>query len=329
MGQGSVGIGFRGMRARMPLLCAVLALAVAGCGGGGDSSSDQPVRLALDFTPNAVHAGIYAARAQGLDRDHGVRLVVRAPSASTDSLTLLATGRADISVVDIHDLGLAREKGSDLVGIGELVTRPLASVIARGGVSRPRDLEGQRVGVTGLPSDNAVLRAVVQGDGGEYARVKTVTIGFSAVPSLIAGKVDAATAFWNAEGVTLTQRGVKTRTFRVDDFGAPAYPELVLVTKRSTLDKQRPLIEKTLAALAAGSQAALAKPDAVVDPLVKASGAESALVRAELAAVKPVLSPSLKLDRSALEGWAGFDQRFGILKQRPDVSQAFDFEAAA
>ena len=232
-----------------------------------------------------------------------------------------------MAILDIHDLGLAREKGSDLVGVGELVTRPLASVIARGNLSRPRDLQGKRVGVTGLPSDNAVLRAVVQGDGGDYARVKSVTIGFSAVPSLIAGKVAAATAFWNAEGVTLTRRGVRTHVFRVDDFGAPAYPELVIVTKRSTLTKEGPLIRKTLTALAAGQHAALTNPGALVDPLVKASGADPGLMEDELEAVKPVLSPDLRLDRTALNGWAGFDQRFGILKRKPDIAKAFDFSA--
>ena len=56
---------------------------------------------------------------------------MRVPSSSTDSLKLLATGRADMAVVDIHDLGLARERGADIVGVGALVQRPLAAVIAR------------------------------------------------------------------------------------------------------------------------------------------------------------------------------------------------------
>ena len=90
--------------------------------------------------------------------------------------------------------------------------------------------------MTGLPSDEAVLRAVVEHDGGDYDRVKKITIGYSAVPSLIAGRVDAVVAFWNAEGVALRERGVETREFRVDDYGAPRYPELVLVVKRQTLE---------------------------------------------------------------------------------------------
>ena len=56
-----------------------------------------------------------------------------------------------------------------------------------------------------------MLRAVVEHDGGSFERVRRVTIGFSAVPSLIAGRVDAVVSFWNAEGVALRERGVGLR----------------------------------------------------------------------------------------------------------------------
>ena len=127
-------------------------------------------------------------------------------------------------MLDIHDLGLAREAGEDVVGVGSIVQRPLAAVIAQESIERPRDLEGKRVGVTGLPSDEAVLRAVVENDGGDFDQVDQVTIGFSAVPSLVSGKVDAVVTFWNAEGVALKRRDVPTTEFRVDEHGAPRLP---------------------------------------------------------------------------------------------------------
>jgi putative hydroxymethylpyrimidine transport system substrate-binding protein len=290
-----------------------LAACLAGCGGDDSGGSSEPGTIALDFQPNAVHAGIYAS---------GLR--IRVPAASTDSLKLLAAGRADMSVVDIHDLGLAREAGSDVVGVGALIQRPLAAVIARRGeVRRPRDLEGRRVGVTGLPSDEAVLRAVVEHDGGDYDRVKKVTIGFSAVPSLIAGRVDAVVAFWNAEGVALRERGIGTREFRVDDYGAPRYPELVLVVERETLEARERLVDDMLGAIAEGTGTALRDRDETVDTLVRASGADEPLIRAELRAVARALEPPVELDQAALEGWARFDARFGILREPPDVSRAF------
>jgi putative hydroxymethylpyrimidine transport system substrate-binding protein len=302
---------FAAVRRFLPVML-LLAL-LAGCGGDESGGGPEPGTIALDFQPNAVHAGIYATD-----------LKIRVPAASTDSLKLLAAGRADMSVVDIHDLGLAREAGSDVVGVGALVQRPLAAVIARAGeVRRPRDLEGRRVGVTGLPSDEAVLRAVVENDGGDYDRVKRVTIGFSAVPSLIAGKVDAVVSFWNAEGVALKERGVETREFRVDNYGAPRYPELVLVVKRKTLEERERVVDDMLAAIAEGTDNALRDRAATIDELVRASGADEPLVRAQLAAVAPALQPPVQLNRAALEAWAAFDERFGILRAAPDVEQAF------
>jgi putative hydroxymethylpyrimidine transport system substrate-binding protein len=314
------------LRRLLPILLLCLAAGAAGCGGGG--GSDQAVTVALDFTPNAAHAGIYEAVAERRDRAHGVRLVVRQPSASTDSLKLLAAGSADLAVVDIHDLGLARQRGQGLVGVGALVQRPLASVIARSAVTRPRALEGKRVGVTGLPSDDAVLRAVVQGDGGDYAKVRKVTIGFTAVPTLAAGKVAAVTAFWNVEGVALRARGVKTAEFRVDRYGAPRYPELVLVARRAELAKDRSRIRSALAAIEDGTRAAVADPAKALGPIEQASGAPRALVLSELAAIRPALSPPVRLQPASLAGWARFDTSFGILSRPPDVASAFDTRVA-
>jgi NitT/TauT family transport system substrate-binding protein/putative hydroxymethylpyrimidine transport system substrate-binding protein len=230
--------------------------------------------------------------------------------------------------VDIHDLGLARERGADVVGVGAVVQRPLAAVIARG-IRRPRQLEGRRVGVTGLPSDDAVLRAVVEGDGGDPERVRPVTIGFSAVPSLVAGRVTAVTAFWSAEGVALRRRGVETTEFRVQDYGAPAYPELVLAARRETLARDRDLVVRTVRALAAGTQAAVDDPAAAARDVARAAQADPRLVREQLEAVLPALSPPLRLDRQALAGWARWDERFGILRSRPAVRRAFALDLRA
>src|SRR5215211_7535628 len=300
----------------------VVLLTTAGCGGSGGSGPGE-VTLALDFTPNAVHAPIYAAVREGFDRRHGVRIRIRAPGSAPDSLKLLAAGKADVAILDIHDLGLARERGADVVGVGALVQRPLAAIIARREVRRPRDLEGRRVGVSGLPSDPAVLRAVMEDDGGDVGRVREVTIGFAAVPSLIQGKVQAVPAFWNAEGVVLHRRGVPIREFRVDDYGAPRYPEVVVFTTRRKLEQRRRDIEAVVAALRDGVRSVLADPEPAAEDIARASGAEPGLVRAQLDAVSPAFRPPLRLNRRALEGWASWDARFGILKHRPDVDRAF------
>ena len=149
------------------VLALVAALVAAGCARDSEDRPNQAAKLVLDFQPNAVHAGIYLALQRDFDGAEGVELSVQAPSSSTDSVKLLLGGRAQFAILDIHDLALAREKGRDVVGVMALVQVPLAAVIAQPRIARPRDLEGRRVGVTGLPSDDAVLSSIVRGDGGD------------------------------------------------------------------------------------------------------------------------------------------------------------------
>jgi ABC-type nitrate/sulfonate/bicarbonate transport system substrate-binding protein len=78
-----------------------------------------------------------------------------------------------------------------------------------------------------------------------------------------------------------------------------------------------------LTELRKGTRAALSDRAATIEELVRVSGADEPLVRAQLAAIAPALEPPLRLDRDALEGWARFDARFGILRKPPDVRQAF------
>ena len=318
------------MRIALTLIVIAIAAALAGgCGGGGGSPERPTVVLSLDFIPNAVHAPIYMAVRDGRDRAAGIRLQIRKPGAGPDALKLVASGRVDLGVLDIHDLAIAREQHADLVAIGALVARPLAALIARPRIDRPRDLEGRTVGVSGLPSDPAFLRAIVEHDGGRYDRVKQVTIGFAAVSRLLSGRVDAVPAFWNAEGVALRQRGLAVREFRVDDYGAPPYPEVVLITSRRTLKRRHDPLRRTLDAIRAGLRDTLAEPEAAARTIARAAESpDVGLVRAQLRAVLPVFAHGLALDRDVLERWADFDARIGIVHRRPDVARAFDFAFA-
>ena len=177
------------------------ATAAAHGRAGSDSAS-----LMLDFTPNAIHTGIYAALARHYDAANGISLQVRIPGQSTDAISLLSAGRVNFAILDIHDLAIADAQGHRLVGIMALEQRPLASVIAQPRFKSPKQLDGQTIGVTGDPSDLAVLHSVVAGAGGRPSSLKTITIGYNAVPDLLAGKVAAATGFWNDEGVQLSHQ---------------------------------------------------------------------------------------------------------------------------
>jgi NitT/TauT family transport system substrate-binding protein/putative hydroxymethylpyrimidine transport system substrate-binding protein len=316
------------MRRAVALLAAALLLAgVVGCGGSGaEPGVPKGATVVLDFTPNAVHAGIYAAQAEGFYEDAGIDLHVQVPGESTDAPKLLAAGRTDFAILDITDLGIADEKGLELVGLMPIVQAPLAAVLARkdGPVKRPRDMDGHSVGVTGLPSDTAVVRSEVAGDGGDPDGVDEVTIGFNAVASLAAGKVDAATGFWNAEAIEAERKGIPLNVFKVDEYGAPHYPELILTTTRKELEAEPAMVEDMVAATRRGYNFAVSEPQRALGDLLAAN---PSLERADQQAQLKVLLPSLKplpFNQAVLKEWSAWASEHELLPKPANVTKTFD-----
>jgi putative hydroxymethylpyrimidine transport system substrate-binding protein len=301
-----------------------------GSAAAATASSPQPASLILDFTPNAIHTGIYTALAKHYDQRNGVRLQVRIPGESTDAVSLLTAGRVDFAILDIHDLAIADAQGRKLVGIMAVEQRPLASVIAQPRFKSPRQLDGQTIGVTGDPSDLAVLNSVVAGAGGKASSLKTLTIGYDAVPDLLSGKVAAATAFWNDEGLQLSKQKPPFHVFRVEDFGAPSYPELIVCTTRAELKRNPKLARNVVRTLVDGYDYVLKHPQAGEQALEsQVTGLSAKSVKQQLAAELPAFLPNGggaygALEPSVLNAWAKWEVKFGIVKKTPDVTTMFD-----
>ncbi|MDE3070541.1 MAG: ABC transporter substrate-binding protein [Acidobacteriota bacterium] len=311
------------------MLAGAFAVACLLGGCAGSTGGSHSATLMLDFTPNAVHAGIYAALHEGYDRAAGVRLQVEEPAASTDSIKLLAAGRVGFAILDIHDLAIADAQGQPLVAVMAIVQEPLAALIAQPWITSPRDLEGRTVGITGDPSDEAVLDSIVSGSGGDPRRIRRVNIGFQAVPSLLANRVAATTSFWNDEGVELAKARPGTREFRVNRFGAPSYPELVLCVTRAELDTRRQLVQRVTGAIERGYQLTLREPRrAAADMLSEVPDLDRATLTTQLAALHGAFIGSRphygELNIPTLREWAAWEARFGIVSRLPDVSAMFD-----
>ncbi|MDE3130231.1 MAG: ABC transporter substrate-binding protein [Acidobacteriota bacterium] len=323
-------------RRRGALAATLLAVLAGAFAGGGQRTAaaaakhQRTASLMLDFTPNAIHVGIYAALARHYGAANGVHLQVRIPGRSTDAVSLLSAGRVSFAILDIHDLALADAKGHHLVAIMALEQRPLASVIAQPRFRSPRQLDGHTVGVTGAPSDLAVLRSVVAGAGGRPRSLRTVTIGYDAVPDLISGRLAAATAFWNDEGVQLAGRRPAFNVFRVEDFGAPSYPELVLCATAGELRRDPALARAVVRALVDGYRYVLEHPLAGARELEsQVSGLSRPAVSRQLQAELPAFVPRGggaygTLQPAVLRAWARWEAKFGIVRRRPDVAAIFD-----
>jgi len=276
----------------------LLACGLAACGekeetpGGG---ATERVNLVLDYLPNADHAGIYAAMAQGEFEKAELDVKPRTPSDPSAPLKLLASGRADLAISYEPELLLARSKGADVVSVGALVQKPLTSIVSLGAkpIRSAASLEGKKVGTAGLPYQDAYLKTILEQAGADPERVKPINVGFNLVPALATKRVDAVLGmFWNVEGVELKRQKKDPVILRVDEIGVPTYNELVIVARAEDVRERGPLLRRFMRALSRGHEAVRENVDTGANALVDANpDLDRNLQRAQIRATLPVFFP--------------------------------------
>ena len=296
-------MNFRGARRAITLVLTAACLVLLGACGDDKSSEaggPQQATLVLDFLPGPVHSGIYRALQAGWYEEEGIDLRIAEPSATADTYRLVESGRAELGIGEGIDVGTKIGAGSDIQAILALTQRPLGGLITlqSAGISSPAELEGRSVGVTGVPSDDAVVRTEVAAAGGDPAEVQQVTIGFGGVKALLAGRVDAFTGFIPADGVQVELEGQPTRSFPLDEFGGPRYPGLVVFATRGEIDGDPELMEGFARATARGYRDVLAVPKRGLEALLEANPAiDARFARRSLRAHLPLFGTPAEFGR--------------------------------
>jgi putative hydroxymethylpyrimidine transport system substrate-binding protein len=321
------------------VLLAALALVVAGCGSKQESvvtpNSPQPLDLVLDFFPNADHAGIYAAIADGEFRRLGLDVRPRTPSDPSAPLKLVAEGRATLAISYEPEVLLARDRGLPVVAVGAIVQRPLTSVIAVGakGIGSVAALKGRRIGTAGIPYQSAYLKTILKRAGVDAGSVVETNVGFDLVPAMLSGKVDATLGgFWNYEGIQLAQQRRNPTVIPVDRAGVPTYDELVLVTTRKGAREHGGEIRRFMRALARGYETARRDPARAVKALVAANhDLDPKLQLASVKATAPAFFPAggRPFGYQDPRQWAAYGDWMlsnGLVTKPPNASEALTNE---
>jgi putative hydroxymethylpyrimidine transport system substrate-binding protein len=295
------------LRSMSVVLALCCAAALSACGSKQDvisSSQTRPFTVVLDFFPNADHAALYAALANGDFRAGGLDVQPQAPSDPSAPLKLLAAGKADMAISYEPELLLARDQGLKLVSIGALVQRPLTSIIALPAqhIKKVSDLAGKTVGTAGIPYQAAELRTALQSAGVDPSSVKEANVGFNLVPAMLSGKVAATLGgFWNYETIQLEQMHKRPLTIPVDEAGVPRYNELVLVVREDEAHKRGQDLRAFLQALTRGEREVRANPAAAAGLVVKANPSLSQ--KLQLASIEKTLPAAQPTEVGKPFGW--------------------------
>jgi putative hydroxymethylpyrimidine transport system substrate-binding protein len=233
----------------------------------------QKVSIALDWYPNANHAGLYLAQERGYFTEAGLEVELYTPSDPTVVLQTVGAGRDDFGISYQTDVLLARAEEVPVVSVAALVQHPLMGVMAleSSGIERPADLAGKTVGYPGIPSQEAFLTTMLASDGVSIDDVSLINVDFNLVPALISGQVDAVMgAYWTHETILAEQEGYSVTMLRVEEWGVPDYYELVLVASEDKVASDPDQIAALLGAIERGYLDAIAEPDAAIAAMKQA-----------------------------------------------------------
>lgn len=268
----------------------------------------EKITLTLDWTPNPDHVGIYYARETGLFSRAGLEVAIRSPSDPTAPLKLVGAGRSDLAVSYEQELFFAAAKTLPVVAVAAIVAQPLNSFMAIDPNLRSlHDLNGRRIGITGVPSDYATLDTALRSVGLARKDVKVVSVGYNLLPALLAHRVDAVVGVYrNVEGIQLQLRGLHPTIIPIDHAGVPTYNELVLVASKTRLHDDpdyRSKVKKFVGAFLAGTADARAHPRRALAILAKVTASDPKF----LARATPATLRLLGDGCLSLRAW----QRFG------------------
>src|SRR6476469_1166696 len=214
----------------------IVALLLAACGGGGSAGSSAPtaertpIRVALDWTPNTNHTGLFVAQQEGRFQQAGLD-VQFLPYNNAPPDTLVGAGTAEFGISFQDEFTYSKSGGADAVSVMAIVQHWATQIAVRADradITSPRDLDGKTYGGFGAAYEVPKMQAIIRGAGGK-GDFKTVVLGTSAYEALYAGQVDFTEPFLAWEGIEAELRNEPFKTFACADYGFPdAYSVIVI-----------------------------------------------------------------------------------------------------
>jgi ABC-type nitrate/sulfonate/bicarbonate transport system substrate-binding protein len=271
--------------ARMRKL-AVGLVAVGLLGAGIAEAADaKKVTVALDWTPNTNHVGLFVAQKKGFFAEAGLDVTIL-PYTDTAAGTLVSTRRADFGIVGI---GLYSQKaaGADLRAVYAIVQSETGRLIVdakHSKATRPKDLDGLIYGGFGSAWERNLIGTIMRTDGGK-GEFRVVTLGTSAYEALANGSVDFTLMVSTWEGVQAGLVGQTLREFRYADYGVPDQHTTMIASSDAYLKANGDTASAFVSAAGKGYAYAADHPTQAADILIEANRAaltNPALVKASM-----------------------------------------------
>lgn len=161
-----------------------LLLLLSACGTAKETSSKQEtkdlkkVTLVLDYVPNTNHTGIYLAKEKGYYKEAGLDVQIIEPGDNSTSIGLVGADKAQFGVSYQEDVTYAHADGQNIPvkAIATVIKHNTSgfAALSNSNIHSPKDFEDKTYSGWQSPSEEAVLKAVMEKDGGDFSKLTMV-----------------------------------------------------------------------------------------------------------------------------------------------------------
>jgi NitT/TauT family transport system substrate-binding protein len=226
------------------------------------------MKLALDWTPNTNHTGMYVARAKGYYDEADVDLAIHSPAdddyettpakrvAQEDATVAVAPSESAISYHTHPDY-------PSLVAVAAVCQRDTSAIVTleSSGIDRPKKLDNRTYASYDARFEEGVVRQLIRNDGGD-GELEVITPPKLGIPNtLLDGTADATWVFMPWEGVQAERDGVDLNAFALDDYGVPYGYTPVLLARPTAIEDRADELSRFLDATRRGYEFAADNPD--------------------------------------------------------------------
>jgi ABC-type nitrate/sulfonate/bicarbonate transport system substrate-binding protein len=252
------------------MLLAMYLMTFSGC----NKKDPNTVRVLLDYTPNTNHTGLFIALEKGWFAEESLQVSITQPPED-EALVLLASGKAEFAITFQESMGPAIAKKRDALPItatAAIISHNTSGIMSlkESNIQRAADLEGKHFASWETPLVTAVIRHIVEEDGGDFNAVKMIPNNAMDALSALKTDVDAIWIFYAWDGIAAKVSGVEINFLdlgaidSVLDFYTP-----VLAVNTGWAQTNSAIAKKFLAAVSRGYNFAIENPDEAAQILLK------------------------------------------------------------
>lgn len=255
-----------------------MLVGVAACGQSNDSTKTATdgndltkMTFMLSWAPDTNHIGVYVAKNKGYFKQAGLDVDIVAV-AQAGAEQAVNNGMADFALSNLTNVGIYTLKGAKIKQVMQVQQKPSAiwcSLASNKDIKSPKDFDGKTFATFGSNESDAVIRRMIQTDGGKGTFDK-VTVGTSTFQTLSSKKADFGGFYATWEGVQADMYGPKLNCFTEPDYDVPGNADTIgVITSDKTISSNPGLVKKFVQATKKGYEYAYSHPDDAAAILVK------------------------------------------------------------